>query len=244
MRDAVRRGLRRLPPRVELALRVARSRRVLGGFYAPGSELSALVPKGTLAIDAGANVGVYAYWMARAASGVVAFEPQPLLAERLEASGIKNLIVRNVALSDSEGTAELHVPRAHGEASLRTLDVAVDTFRVPLRTLDSFQLSDVGFIKVDVEGYEEPLLYGAEETLRRNCPAIYIEIEERHNPGGLNRIVSWLADLGYDEVQFRQHGRMRPFSEFDVQRDQYEQQPLTPAYANNFLFRRNATNSR
>lgn len=238
LRDAVRRGLLSLPPRVELLVRVAKSRRALPGFYAPGRELSALAPAGQLAIDAGANVGAYSYWIARSASEVVAFEPQPILAKRLAASGIDGLTVHNLALSDTDGVAELHVPRRHGEASLRTLDVPMDTVQVPLATLDSFELADVGFFKIDVEGHEEPLLHGAEETLRRSSATIYIEIEERHNPGGLARIRVWLADLGYTAVQFRQHGEMHPYTEFDLERDQLQQQPRTPAYSNNFMFTR------
>ena len=238
LRDVARRAAGYLPARVELQLRVARSRRILGGFYAPGAELSALVPKGKIAIDAGANVGVYSYWIARSATQLTAFEPQPRLAKRLAASGIKGLTVHNVALSDAVGVAELHVPQAHGEASLRNLDVPVDTIRVPLTTVDSFGLADVGFFKVDVEGHEEPLLHGAEQTLRKSSACVYIEIEERHNPGGLFRIVAWLADLGYTDVQFRQGGAMHPIAEFDLERDQLQQRPRTPMYANNFMFRR------
>jgi FkbM family methyltransferase len=237
IRNAVRQGLRYLPPPVELTLRAANNRRALAGFYAPGRELSALVPLGKLAIDAGANVGDYSYWIARSASEVVAFEPQPLLAKRLAACGIHGLTVHNIALSDADGVAELHVPPSshQGEASLRKLDVSTNNIQVPLATLDSFELADVGFFKIDVEGHEEPLLHGAEETLRRSDATIYIEIEERHNPGGLARILGWLADLGYTDVQFRQHGAMHPFAEFDLERDQMQQRPRTEAYANNFM---------
>jgi FkbM family methyltransferase len=239
LRDVVRRGFLHLPPRLELLVRVARTKRVIPGFYAPGPDLSALVPPGMLAIDAGANVGIYTYWIARSASEVVAFEPQPTLAARLAASGIPGLTMHNCGLSDSDGLAELHIPvSANGEASLRELDVPNETVRVPLSTVDSFGLTNVGFFKIDVEGHEEPLLRGAEETLRRSNASIYIEIEERHNPGGLARITAWLADLGYANVQFRQHGAMHPISSFDLERDQLQQQPRTPGYANNFLFTR------
>jgi len=240
IRDAVRRGIHYLPPRVELFLWAARNRRALAGFYAPGRELSALVPVGKLAIDAGANVGSYSYWIARSASEVMAFEPQPRLAKRLAACGIHGLTVHNVALSDADGVAELHVPPPshQGEASLRELEVTANTIQVPLATLDSFELANIGFFKIDVEGHEEPLLHGAEETLRRSSASVYIEIEERHNPGGLARIITWLADLGYTDVQFRQQGSMHSFAEFDLERDQLQQQPRTAAYANNFMFTR------
>lgn len=216
------------------------NRRALSGFYAPGSALSSLVPAGKIAIDAGANVGNYAYWIARSASEVVAFEPQPALANRLAASGIPRLTVHNCALSDDSGIAELHIPPPshQGEASLTQLDAAASVVKVPLATLDSFNLSDIGFFKIDVEGHEEPLLHGAEETLRRSSAVIFIEIEERHNPGGLSRIIKWLANLGYTDVHFRQHGSMHQIDGFDVERDQLQQQPRTAAYANNFLFSR------
>ncbi|WP_168141792.1 FkbM family methyltransferase [Mycolicibacterium frederiksbergense] len=198
------------------------------------------MPAEKVAIDAGANVGSYAYWIARSASGVIAFEPQPRLARRLAVSGIRGLTVHNCALSDSAGIADLHVPPPshQGEASLHQLEAEASTVQVPLATLDSFGIADVGFFKVDVEGHEEPLLHGSEETLRRSSAYIYIEIEERHNPGGLARITAWLADLGYTEVLFRQHGAMHPFADFDVQRDQLDQRPRTAGYANNFLFSR------
>lgn len=235
-----RRIVPHLPPRAEMFLRAIKTSRPFAGFYAPGRELTAMVPKGKVAIDAGANVGIYSYWISRAASEVVAFEPQPRLATRLASSGIRGLTVHNVALSDAHGVAQLHVPRTsyHGIASLSELDVPTDEVEVPLATLDSFDLSDIGFFKIDVEGHEEPLLRGAEETLRRSSASVYIEIEERHNPGGLSRIVDRMSGLGYTDVQYRQHATMHPFSGFDLERDQLAQLPRTAAYANNFLFTR------
>ena len=238
LRDTARKALRRMPPRLEMLVRSTRARRALPGFYAPGRDLSDLVPRDKLAIDAGANVGAYSYWIAQASRGLVAFEPQPGLAKRLARSGIKNMTVHNVALSDAPGVAALHVPLTHGEASLRELTGPTDTFEVPLATLDSFGLEDVGFFKIDVEGHEEPLLRGSEETLRRSSAVVFVEIEERHNPGGLARILSWFADLGYNDVQYRQNGRMLPYSEFDLERDQLQGRPRTAGYANNFLFQR------
>ena len=44
-----------------------------------------------------------------------------------------------------------------------------------IRTLDSFNLKNISFIKIDVEGYELNLLKGAEETIEKNKPVIFIE---------------------------------------------------------------------
>lgn len=44
-----------------------------------------------------------------------------------------------------------------------------------VRTLDSFKLNNISFIKIDVEGYELNLLRGAHETIVNNKPLIFIE---------------------------------------------------------------------
>ena len=61
----------------------------------------------------------------------------------------------------------------------------VETVKVPMRTLDSYQLSNVGFIKIDVEGHEEAVLHGSSETLRREMPNLMIEIEDRTSRAGI-----------------------------------------------------------
>jgi hypothetical protein len=45
-----------------------------------------------------------------------------------------------------------------------------------MRRLDSFGLKDIGFIKIDVEGFEKEVLLGALETLKENnYPKILFE---------------------------------------------------------------------
>ena len=48
---------------------------------------------------------------------------------------------------------------------------------VPIRTLDQFELQDVGFVKIDVEGFEFSTLQGARATLERWRPNLLIEID-------------------------------------------------------------------
>jgi hypothetical protein len=44
-----------------------------------------------------------------------------------------------------------------------------------MEALDSFELADVDLIKIDCEGYEENVLRGAEQTIRRSQPVICVE---------------------------------------------------------------------
>jgi FkbM family methyltransferase len=229
--------LEHLPARLALGVRVAVNRPKLFGIDAPARRLVELVPPGKVAVDAGTNFGVYCYYIAQAASEVHAFEPQPHHVGRLRRCMPRNVVVHPVALSDHEGVAALHIPTRDGEASLRDLGTASTTIEVPLRKLDSFGLSDLGFVKIDVEGHEETLLDGSVETLRRSRATVFIEIEERHNPGGIARIVKWFAAIGYTDVHYFQQGRLHPFADFDPARHQAGV-PGSAGYVNNFVFRR------
>lgn len=52
---------------------------------------------------------------------------------------------------------------------------------VIIKTLDSYELEDVGFIKMDVEGYEPKVLVGAEQTIKRHWPVLCVEINTEDN---------------------------------------------------------------
>ena len=101
-----------------------------------------------------------------------------------------------------------HIGGAYGGSLGSLSDLAVPDeivstcYDVELRTLDSYGLEDVAFIKIDVEGHEEAVLAGAGETLSRSKPVLLIEIEERHNPGGLDRIANRLSELDYSGYFF------------------------------------------
>jgi hypothetical protein len=47
---------------------------------------------------------------------------------------------------------------------------------VQVETIDSYLFQDVGFIKIDVEGYEKFVLEGAVDTIKRCRPTIQLEI--------------------------------------------------------------------
>jgi len=63
---------------------------------------------------------------------------------------------------------------------------------VPIRTLDSFKIADVGFIKYDVEGFETKAIIGSIETIKKSWPVIIVE----QNRGNLDA-VDLLKLMGY-----------------------------------------------
>jgi FkbM family methyltransferase len=158
-------------------------------------------------IDIGCAAGAYAARMLLYSSRVIAFEPQPDAAKELRElfRHTSILTVEEVALSDTAGTTVLRSPADRPMLSTieDTNELAeskpdlVRSLRVDRKPLDAYNLTPVGFIKIDVEGHEINVLAGAVQTIRRERPALLIEIEQRHNPRSFSHISGTLAELGY-----------------------------------------------
>ena len=154
-------------------------------------------------LDIGAHYGIYTVEMAKK-THVHAFECSPKSFNYLCANiALRDLHFRvtphRVALGAASGEASYYVrdPKDGGGNGIVPFDYdrihATPSIRVPMRTLDSFELSNIGFIKLDVEGAEQQVLEGAVETLRRNkYPKILFE--------------SWRPEqesLGYSSIALR-----------------------------------------
>ncbi|HEY0487309.1 MAG TPA: FkbM family methyltransferase [Mycobacteriales bacterium] len=150
---------------------------------------------GAVAVDAGANVGLWAVPLAHhlAALGghLLALEPMPAnarrLRENLALNGLAEVAdVREVAVSDRAGTATLSLREdfragaGTGNASLVIDDgtdeqyrrLEVETFPLDALLADATR---VDFVKADLEGHEDRFLIGAVETFRRCRPVAVLE---------------------------------------------------------------------
>lgn len=154
------------------------------GEYGPDETEKIIALADGLCLDIGANIGCISQALVMSGFDVIAFEPQPevytLLAENADC------ISYNVALGSEAGTAMM--PRVHysEKNNIGGLGLGMQSiygqYPVAVRTLDSFIFDNVGFIKIDVEGYELEVLKGAVETIARCRPILYIEddrIEKR-----------------------------------------------------------------
>jgi FkbM family methyltransferase len=148
-----------------------------------------VVRAGMTALDIGANAGAYSLllgqWVGRAGA-VYAFEPSPRIFDGL---------VRHIELNDLAGvvhpvraavgrmsaTAPLVVAGTHGESRLAgASDTGLPTIDVAVTTIDEFcaqhQITPT-FIKIDVEGAELDVLFGARATIRRSRPDLLLFVE-------------------------------------------------------------------
>ena len=244
--------LDRLPAQLSLRLRAERHIRRVFGLHAPADLVTSLVPPNRNAVDVGANRGIYTYWMAKRAAMVDAFEPQPSLAAYIRRANLRNVRVHESALSDHAGTAKLLVPADDGLARIASSDRsdavsaaaeadlgARTELGIQTLTLDSFNLADLGFLKIDAEGHELAVLRGANETIARSRPVVFIESEARHAHGAPTSVIElMLGRYGYSRAAFVRRWALVEIENFDVDRDQLRLLPdfMDPAYVSNFVF--------
>lgn len=157
------------------------------------------------ALDIGAHVGAITNFLARKFDRVIAIEAIPSTFEflRRNTTDLANVTALNVAIGQTEGeTFFTHYPK-HGQLSHIAPDSDIPKTQrvgpIPVRTIDSLNISDVAFIKIDVEGFELPVLIGARQTLERCKPLVLIEQngnEELHYGRVRNEASAFLEGLG------------------------------------------------
>ena len=177
-------------------------------------QIDQLVRPGMTVLDVGAHVGYYARRCARLVGEngrVIAFEPHPRTFDVLSHNviGCGNVTPLQIALAESEGTAELHdylIMSASGSlhydqamfelqrSQLTTSDVApriahnfpVQTFTVHTMPADAclpeMGVERVDVVKMDIEGAEISALRGMRHTLA-NSPGMALIME--YNPQAL-----------------------------------------------------------
>lgn len=198
-----------------------------------------------LAIDIGGLEGQYTAIALAYSKRCYTFEPQPQRAAQIRhllGRVADRVVVEQVALSDRAGVTTMKVPRHDpGKATIAPSNPLenlsdIEEIEVRCRRLDEYKLRDVGFMKIDVEGHEEAVIKGAEETITLNKPNLLIEIEERHNVGGLARLSALFKDWGY-ESHFMTKNGIHPLSDFSLREHQGDPQLAgTDRYINNFIF--------
>jgi FkbM family methyltransferase len=147
------------------------------------TDLASRVTSGT-AIDVGAHIGNHAIYMARLGLDVVALEPNPntlpLLRRNVEINDLhEQVVVMPVAAGARHDRAAIVDPPAHnsGMARVTPADDGEDG-TVLVVPIDGLYLENVSVIKIDVEGTQMEVLAGAEQTIRRDRPILYVETDE------------------------------------------------------------------
>lgn len=174
------RGLRRLPPLLEMTGAALQSKRG-GGCAATWQEiegaLNFITAPAPVIFDVGANVGTWTAALLKAlpeAREVVMFEPQPSCWAKLEEILSDRVSLVKKAASDAPGTlafwaspnfemSSLYEKPGGGDGSRQILVEAI--------TLDDFiarnQIEAVDYVKIDVEGHELAVIKGARRSIQQ-----------------------------------------------------------------------------
>ena len=140
-------------------------------------------------LDIGSNVGQWTRPLAKRFHSVICFEPNPNFRQCFK----KNIAETNVVLWPYGLSNKEH--QAQQDFNSTILNEGAGD--IQCRTLDSFGLTNVDFVKIDVDGFEVPLLEGARDTLIRNTPVINIEMKRDKRLDTVKRAEAILRDLGY-----------------------------------------------
>lgn len=139
--------------------------------------LRQLVRPGMTLVDVGANIGGYALMLAAYLKGkgaIICLEPDPTNLIEIQANVAGNhlgprITILPVAAGSAEGVISF-------EPGLNAHAAENGSMRVEVRRLDSLNLTQVDFMKIDVEGYEGSVLDGAQALIERCQPTLFLEL--------------------------------------------------------------------
>jgi FkbM family methyltransferase len=160
-----------------------------------------LTTRHALALDIGANVGLWSRELTQVFDRVIAFEPVAEFREcLLKNVPAPNLEVRGCALGAEDTAIDMIITAENtGHSHVNTATMGQGS--IPMHRLDSLDLPQIDYIKIDCEGYENIILRGARETILRDRPIMVIEHKQHKDVGhqdtdqALDTLVSWGARI-------------------------------------------------
>ncbi len=183
----------------------------VGNFERAELELiRKIVKPNSIIFDIGANIGTHTVPMALQASNtgkIFSFEPSRKTYQFLlkNISGLNNVYPVPMALSDKNGTSTFYNTSDNAYSGLKITGKKpiVATENVITITIDDFvkiqEITRLDFIKIDVEGHEKEVIYGAINTIKNFRPIILVEIcknpKINFNPEDL---IKKIAELDYN----------------------------------------------
>lgn len=155
-----------------------------------------VIRPGDLVVEVGGHIGFITQYFSQlvgASGSVVVFEPGPNNLPYLirNTKALPNVEIVELGVGSEPGRADFFVESLTGQnnsfvadfeglaanADAAGVDSGVERISVELTSLDAHFAAQPDFIKVDVEGFELPVLQGAERILREGHPVLMVEIQ-------------------------------------------------------------------
>ena len=168
------------------------------------------VDSNTLFLDIGANFGYYSLFVASfGARKCIGFEPNPVLIERMNENIKLNkltdkIVVAPFALGEKSKIVDLHISKfGLGSSSIIKNTSSLETIKVnqkPLKTaLKELNEIKADIVKIDIEGFEDKVLFPYLSVLEKDNRPSLIIIEDNSADWDLN-ILDWLEKNYYKRV--------------------------------------------
>ena len=194
-----------------------------------------------ISLDVGVLFGGYAREMLDHSQQVFMIEANPLQVAFLRrAFPDQSERIISSAAGASTGEIEIRVPSLMpGNATVESenhLDrhKKLLSFTVPIRPLDElFPESEVGFIKIDVEGHENAVLSGAQRLIQRCRPKVILECIDDHKKGAVAKMRSFFQEMEY-AVLFLSENALHDIAEYDASYIDPSKRN-SKAFVNNFI---------
>jgi FkbM family methyltransferase len=156
--------------------------------------------RNTLAVDVGAHIGLLTVALGRRFRRVLSFEPNDFNYRLLTANVVLNRLNNVECINGALYSECLELSLGKSEQQEIKLPLTPDgafdglagtnlgaytftpegtgIFRAMARTLDSYNLEELAFLKIDAQGADGEVIAGAAETIRRCRPVIVFEWED------------------------------------------------------------------
>ncbi len=177
--------------------------------------------KNAIAVDVGANVGIVTRYLSQYFAVTHAIEPLPYLYQRLKHFENSKIKVHHCALGADNGEVVMRTPvgadgKPYHALSTASVSNALNMFQhasIVECTVPLYQLSNliteksgrVGYLKIDVEGFEHAVLLGAATLVARDRPVFQMEIEKTHNPNYMD-VIQWMHQNKYHGYSLEKTG--------------------------------------
>jgi FkbM family methyltransferase len=130
--------------------------------------------KTDVVVTGGASCGMYARFYAKRFKYVYAFEPDPLSFHcMVNNTQYDNVIKLNCAIGHGNIIVGLRRPDKTNVGMNRIIEK--NRFHIPMLSIDSLNLDACDLIQLDVEGFEEHAVIGAQTTIAEYKPVIICE---------------------------------------------------------------------
>lgn len=166
--------------------------------------ISSHTPVGTddVVIDCGAAEGLFSFVAANHAKKVYAIEPIASWHKPMDRTFrlLGNVEVLKVGVGHKTAMMRMTNDEIYSKVS------ATGDLEIQIATLDSLFADkniEISFLKADVEGFEFPMLLGAEKLIRLNRPKVSVTVY--HNSNHFIEIMEYLKDL-HSDYQFNLRG--------------------------------------